>query len=90
MDSELKSTDTRLADAETRLPNSGAMDQFITPLSQVAEEAGLKVNIINPKPVEQGENYRVMPIEISRQWFLRNPVVQIPHRPSSYEPPHAA
>lgn len=65
VEAELEPVKARLAEAETRLPTSGAMDQFITQLAKVAEEVGLQVQMINPRDIQQGDNYRVMPIEIA-------------------------
>jgi Tfp pilus assembly protein PilO len=65
VESDRKTTEARLAEAESRLPNSKAMDQFMQQLAKVAEGAGLQVDGISPKPLKESGDYKAMPVDIS-------------------------
>jgi len=61
---ELDKTQERLEKAESRLPTTQAMDQFMAQLAKVAEDAGLQVDAVHPKEIKDGGSYKVMPVEI--------------------------
>ena len=65
VETELERTHHRLALAETRMPTTGAMDQFMVQLAKVADDSGLQVEGITPKPLQDAASYKVMPVEIS-------------------------
>jgi Tfp pilus assembly protein PilO len=59
-------TESRLAEAESQLPTSTAMDQFMQQLAQVAESAGLQVDATVPsKDIKDAGGYKTGPFEIS-------------------------
>ncbi len=60
-----KATEARLQDAEARLPNSKAMDQFMQQVAKVAEEVGLQVDGMSPKAIKDAGDYKSMPVEIT-------------------------
>lgn len=62
---EIAQAETRLHDEEAHLPSSQAMDQFITELAKVAEDAGLQVDAIAPAPPVNGGTYRVLPVKVT-------------------------
>jgi Tfp pilus assembly protein PilO len=64
VDAELRNTQNRLKEAEASLPNSDSMGQFMSQVAGVAEAAGLKVDGITRRQLQQADNYRVMPVEI--------------------------
>jgi len=61
---DLKVTQQRLHDAESRLPSEGEMAQFMQQLAHVADTAGLQVDGITPGTVQPAGSYRALPIEI--------------------------
>ena len=61
----VEGAEARLAEAESRLPNSKAMDQFMQQLAKVAADAGLQVDGISPKPLKDSGDYKAMPVEIT-------------------------
>jgi Tfp pilus assembly protein PilO len=65
VENDRKITEVRLVEAESRLPNSKAMDQFMQQLAKVAEDVGLQVDGISPKTLKDSGDYRAMPVEIS-------------------------
>ncbi len=65
VEGELKSTETRLGDAESRLPNSNKMNEFMQQLAVVAEQAGMQVDGITPKQLKDAGDYRALPVEIT-------------------------
>ncbi len=66
VESEKKQTESRLIEAESRLPNSNAMDQFLHELAKVAEDAGLQVDSTVPgKEVQDAGGYQAKPVSIS-------------------------
>ena len=66
VENERKQTAFRLQEAEARLPNSNAMDQFMQQLAKVAENAGLQVDGITPsKEIVDADGYKSLPVQIS-------------------------
>lgn len=65
---ERAQTEARLTEAESHLPSSSAMDQFLHELAKVAEDAGLQVDSTIPmqdtKDASTG-GYKSMPVAIS-------------------------
>lgn len=61
-----KQTESRLAEAETRLPNSQSMDEFLAQIAKVEENAGLVVDstTFDRNPKESG-GYKSLPVSIS-------------------------
>jgi Tfp pilus assembly protein PilO len=62
---DLDATQRRLKEAESRLPREGENAQFMQELARVADDAGLQVDSINPRPVAPAGEYKVMPYEIN-------------------------
>ena len=62
---EIAQAEARLAEEESHLPDSQAMDKFMTELAKVAEAAGLQLDAISPKPLIEGGTYKVMPVKIT-------------------------
>jgi Tfp pilus assembly protein PilO len=61
-----KQTQARLDAAESRLPTSNAMDQFLHELAQVAQSAGLQVDSTIPgKETQDAAGYTAKPVSIS-------------------------
>ena len=61
-----KQTQARLDEAESRLPTSNAMDQFLHELAHVAEQAGLQVDSTIPgKETQDAGGYAAKPVSIS-------------------------
>jgi Tfp pilus assembly protein PilO len=61
-----KQTQIRLDDAESRLPTSNAMDQFLHELAHVADQAGLQVDSTIPgKETQDAGGYTAKPVSIS-------------------------
>src|SRR5271154_6886661 len=66
VEGERKQPEVRLADAESRLPDSNAMDQFMQQLAQVAEKAGLQLEAVMPdKDLKDAGGYKSLPVSIS-------------------------
>ncbi len=64
VEAERVATEARLTDAEARLPNSKAMDQFMQQLAKVAEDVGLQVDAVSPRPLKESGDYKAMPVQI--------------------------
>jgi Tfp pilus assembly protein PilO len=64
VEADRKTTEARLAEAESRLPNSKAMDQFMQQLANVADTVGLQVDSIAPQTLKDAGDYRAMPVDI--------------------------
>lgn len=72
VEGELKSTESRLAQAETRFPTSSAMEDFMTQLAKAADDAGLQVISIAPLPLQRVDNYKVLPLQITGTGSFEN------------------
>jgi Tfp pilus assembly protein PilO len=63
---ELKSRETRLKDAEAKLPSVGSVNQFVPELAKVAEAAGLQVDSVAPgKELKDVGDYKLMSVQVS-------------------------
>jgi Tfp pilus assembly protein PilO len=61
-----KQTESRLAEAETRLPNSQSMDDFLAQIAKVEESAGLIVDSTTfDKNMKDSGGYKSLPVCIS-------------------------
>jgi Tfp pilus assembly protein PilO len=61
-----KNTESRLAEAETRLPNSQSMDDFLHQIAQVEETAGLSVDSTTfDHNLKDAGGYKSLPVHIS-------------------------
>ena len=66
VESARKQTESRLAEAETRLPNSQSMDEFLSQIAKVEEEAGLTVDSTTfDKNLKDAGGYKSLPVCIS-------------------------
>jgi Tfp pilus assembly protein PilO len=66
VDADRRETESRLNTAESKLPNSKAMDEFLHELASVAEDAGLQVDSTVPsKDLEDAGGYKSLPVVIS-------------------------
>jgi len=72
VETELKSTESRLQQAETRFPTSSAMEDFMTQLAKAADDAGLQVISISPQTMQNADNYKVMPLQITGTGSFEN------------------
>jgi Tfp pilus assembly protein PilO len=62
---DLDKTQARLAAAESRLPSTGAMDDFMRQVAKVAEDSGLQVDGISPQQLVDAGDYNIMPVTIA-------------------------
>jgi Tfp pilus assembly protein PilO len=61
-----KQTESRLAEAETRLPNSQSMDDFLAQIAKVEENAGLVVDSTTfDRNMKDSGSYKSLPVCIS-------------------------
>lgn len=61
-----KQTESRLAEAETRLPNSQSMDEFLAQIAKVEESAGLIVDsTVFDRNLKDAGGYKSLPVSIS-------------------------
>ncbi len=66
VESARKQTESRLAEAETRLPNSQSMDDFLAQIAKVEEQAGLTVDSTTfDKNMKDAGGYKSLPVCIS-------------------------
>ncbi len=66
VDPDRRDAEARLQSAESKLPNSKAMDEFLHELASVAENVGLQVDSTVPsKELEDAGGYKSLPVAIS-------------------------
>jgi Tfp pilus assembly protein PilO len=63
---ELKSRETRLATAESRLPSLASVNQFVPDLAKVAEGAGLQVDRVTPaRELKDAGDYKLLSVQVA-------------------------
>ena len=63
---DMSTRETRLADAETRLPNAGTLNQFLQELAKIAEDAGLQVDALEPaRDAKSAGAYKLMSVHLT-------------------------
>lgn len=72
VEADLEKTKGRLAEAESRLPSRGAMDDFMRQLAKVADQTGLSVEGINPREPRDAGDYKIMPVTIAGEASFEN------------------
>jgi Tfp pilus assembly protein PilO len=66
VEAEKKLTESRLNDAEARLPSSTQMDEFMQQLAKVASNAGMQIDSTTPrKTFVTADGYRSTPVDIT-------------------------